>query len=58
MTLHVYDRNTHLLHVSGGLPVRVPHFVFDCRVGTDLADNVAVWARANEIIRRGDLVSA
>ena len=58
MSLHVYDRHTHILHVSGGLPIDVPNYVFDCRVGMDLADNVATWARANRVIRRNDSVLA
>lgn len=58
MTLHVYDRATHQLHLAGGLPVQVPSYVYDCRVGTDLADNVATWARANAFIRRNDAVAA
>jgi len=58
MSLHIYDRHTHKLHVSGGSPVEVPNHVSDCRVGMDLAENVASWARANSIIRRNDMVAA
>ena len=58
MTLHVYDRGTHKLHLASGLPVEVPSYVYDCRVGMDLADNVATWARANLFIRRNDMVAA
>jgi len=58
MSIHIYDRNTHTLHVRGGQSVSVPGYVTDCRVGMDLAENVATWARANNVIRRGDLVGA